>query len=851
MATQKNLPFGMASVLPELQNVIPPRRKESVDAAPSFFRLSPDARTTMNLHISQIGIDHHRLNYSAREQEHGMELFSTLQLYIPHQNNEDERDVQDSKPLKARSAKEKGRYKRYTQTFHCQCGMDHTTGRFAGKKCQIPWKDVGCLCWIKLVTVHDENHGINNHMIAIDEISGILDHSEHCKEQIEMEQNLRVPLSPELQNYALELLQENTPLCLLRSKCTIWAEQRWPGIPGDLHYRYRLTPHDASSLYCTISRERGIPQRLAAEDNLDKWFRTEKPQPPSPLLIQSCFHYQPHKKGVSDRFKIILATPEMQEAAWKYGHKKQVLMDLTFGVCSARTLLVILMALNKTGTGIPICFMMATHSDYNGRLLTRLLNLYKAKMGRNDLGKEFDISVGNTDNDSWERKALLANWKGIFLLLCMFHVWQAWRNGLNKSLRPVPKGDGRQTVRTRIGKFLMKLLKDITEGKKRSKATKCQSKAALDFLAYLRSYVKQRVYWMSWSPAGAIEAANWLGVPVSQIARTTNALESFNGRIKGAYYKPYQHSGRLPQINVWILLLVTKELKSKAEMKNYLTSLRLIKPQTKLDIPSFPFPATSDVTIDTSLSHQLDSTYHDDLIKQWLIDLENDSFNFDNTSEPDSDAPIDEQHADSSSINEEDSEAAHHHHINNEDPDVMEDHCISSRYSDHDYDQPMEAHKQHDSLNHRPRQRSASESFVDNSVGSFDGILGINWPWEANQDCKTIICLPTSPQPSKKFVTDAGTSMMRLQAAEDVIIREIQNLMELSHDFLPQLEKYMSESVHERLNSWDSRVNPKSDSKSSSEHPNLDNENDRCGGPNKKGDGLVPSKQQRKEVRKE
>ncbi|KAF8152259.1 hypothetical protein B0H34DRAFT_677652 [Crassisporium funariophilum] len=69
-------------------------KKESVDAAPSFFRLSPDAQTAINLHISQIGIDHHRFNYSAKEQEQGMELFLTLQLYIPHQNNKDKRDVQ-------------------------------------------------------------------------------------------------------------------------------------------------------------------------------------------------------------------------------------------------------------------------------------------------------------------------------------------------------------------------------------------------------------------------------------------------------------------------------------------------------------------------------------------------------------------------------------------------------------------------------------------------------------------------------------------------------------------------------------------------------------------------------------
>ena len=98
---------------------------------------------------------------------------------------------------------------------------------------------------------------------------------------------------------------------------------------------------------------------------------------------------------------------EMRTAAWKYAHQKQVLMDLTFGVCSARALLVILMALDKTGKGIPICFILftawesaqATHADYNSALLTWLLGLFKHGMGQNDLGEPFEIQIGNMDDD--------------------------------------------------------------------------------------------------------------------------------------------------------------------------------------------------------------------------------------------------------------------------------------------------------------------------------------------------------------------------------------------------------------------------------------------------------------------
>jgi hypothetical protein len=36
------------------------------------------------------------------------------------------------------------------------------TGRHTSKPRQIPWKNVDCLSWIKLTTVHDEQNGIFN-----------------------------------------------------------------------------------------------------------------------------------------------------------------------------------------------------------------------------------------------------------------------------------------------------------------------------------------------------------------------------------------------------------------------------------------------------------------------------------------------------------------------------------------------------------------------------------------------------------------------------------------------------------------------------------------------------------------
>jgi len=504
---------------------------------------------------------------------------------------------------------------------------------------------------------------VDGRLLAIDEISGILDHSDECNSQIEMERDPRLPLHQELREYALGLLRKNTPLSLLRAECSAWAEQKWPGSAGNNFARHKLTTHDTSSLYRTISRERGIPQRTAAEDNLDLWFRKEKSQPPSPLLTEACLHYQAHRFPETDRFEIILSTPEMRAAAWKFGHQKQALMDLTFGVCSARALLAILMVIDDSGTGIPIAFMLftarpsakAVHADYDTAELDHLLSLFKKGMGVNECGEAFDIRIGSTDNDPRERSALTKNWSNILLLLCIFHIWQSWKNGLNRYLRCIPKGNERQAVRKRLGALLARLVKDITDhdealtayhseikywesiAQKRNTSSKAQAKGALSFLVYLKTYVENRSFWMSWSPAGAIEAARRLGVPVSRIARTTNHLESFNGRIKGKYLKPFQHSGRLPRIDTWILIIVTavmpdffKERRDRIQLKNLYTGLRVLDPSTPTHSGLSESTMSQEFSLSTLSPAESIENPADSQILEWLKDLENNADDGDN-----------------------------------------------------------------------------------------------------------------------------------------------------------------------------------------------------------------------------
>ena len=232
--------------------------------------------------------------------------------------------------------------------------------------------------------------------------------------------------------------------------CKQWACQHWGDEQGDNHYRFHLNQHDPSSLYCKKSHEHGIALATAAEENLDCWLQCDHPVPPDRLLMQSILHYQPCIEGISDWLIIIIATPEMKAAVWRYAHFHHIFLDLTFSFSSACANLLIIMALDEQKTGIPIGLIVftakadvkAVHADYNMQLIRSLLEKWRQGLGtrgRNQL--EFlEPLVATTNYDTRERTALQEIWLSTLLLLCMFHVWQCWHNRLNRYLAAIPKG---------------------------------------------------------------------------------------------------------------------------------------------------------------------------------------------------------------------------------------------------------------------------------------------------------------------------------------------------------------------------------------------------------------------------
>ncbi|PCH36080.1 hypothetical protein WOLCODRAFT_33646, partial [Wolfiporia cocos MD-104 SS10] len=480
---------------------------------------------------------------------------------------------------------------RQNRLYQCSCGMDNAAGNHPSKRGDNPWKDVGCCTWLQLITTYDPK---GKRLLAIHEVYGILKHSAACLDQTEMTKSPPIPLHPMIRDYAISLFQKSFTLNLVRTHCRDFAQEKFSHLSGDEilygdnSYHYILNEHEATSLYHTLNKQLGISQRSAAHTNLGLWFRTDNPRPPSPLLSEACLYYQPHIENVSDRFVIIISTPEQRQLAWKHGHQQLMFLDGTFGFCSARTLLFTPMAFDDLLHGVPLGHILfsacettkssGVHADYNSELMHELLGRFRQGLGTNELGESFAPIVGMTDNDTKERYGLSQEWPEILLLLCMFHMWQAWQNGLNKYLRCIPKGPARNEIRKHLAVLLLRLLKEIdvyenaitafneeVQHFKSSKfehnaLTRSQAKGALLFLAYLQSYLKSHSFWLSWSLAGAQEAARRLNIPVEQVARTTNPLESFQGRLKNNYFGSYLRSGRLPRLDLWIIILVTKVL---------------------------------------------------------------------------------------------------------------------------------------------------------------------------------------------------------------------------------------------------------------------------------------------------
>ena len=99
------------------------------------------------------------------------------------------------------------------------------------------------------------------------------------------------------------------------------------------------------------------------------------------------------------------------------------------------------------------------------------------------------------------------------LLLCWFHITQAWRNALNQKLRVIPCGNDHQKTHCSLVEFLLELLKNVYHfedtielynkqlfhfqelAKKSDPISQKKSQGGLAFLSYFHTYIKMKDFW--------------------------------------------------------------------------------------------------------------------------------------------------------------------------------------------------------------------------------------------------------------------------------------------------------------------------------------------------------------------
>ena len=162
-------------------------------------------------------------------------------------------------------------------------------------------------------------------------------------------------------------------------------------------------------------------------------------------------------------------------------------------------------------------------------------------------------------------------------------------------------------------------------GHKDDRISKLQSKAALSFLHYLNSYLRIQSLWLAWSMGGVIEAAKHLKIPVNDVPRTNNHLESFNGRIKLKYFKMYMHSGWLPRIDLWVLLVITRVIPDffhervdcRAQQAYYINMRQLPQALTHTNY----LLGSDSVSLQVTMATSNQTKYEEQLDKQEMIDM--------------------------------------------------------------------------------------------------------------------------------------------------------------------------------------------------------------------------------------
>ncbi|KAJ3819621.1 hypothetical protein F5880DRAFT_1489367 [Lentinula raphanica] len=468
--------------------------------------------------------------------------------------------------------------------FQCGCGYDSVARQKQEEarnikrgpkdwERQTPYPFTACLAHVEVI---EKGNGI------VSWIAGVLDHNDACKASL-LERRPPVPLHEHVYEVALGQLKDGASITVIQDKNREMIESKlYRGMANyeasTANVRYLFLPSDHASLYRKATKNIGMDARQLPQDNVEDWLNPNSPGYRSDIA-KAIFHYSARIKD-SDRFEICISTPEMDEAAQKYAHHSQFILDGTFGICSSRILLFIALALvDEDCKGVPVALFLfsastkakATHASYDTAILTRLLTAWKTTL-EHKFGS-FEPYSCITDTDTKERGAIIAIWPHIILLICKFHLRQCWTNSRKKLFRFNGPEYWKDLVRNTLytlevqlissvehasaialihtqRAFLQQVLENRPEGKR-------SAEAGIEHLRYLEEFWMKLSLWQSWSEWGRLAAAAAIKIPVEGIIPTTNHLESFNMVLKKKYIQQHLHSGHRLRFDLLIILLVT------------------------------------------------------------------------------------------------------------------------------------------------------------------------------------------------------------------------------------------------------------------------------------------------------
>ncbi|KAJ7769549.1 hypothetical protein DFH07DRAFT_735996, partial [Mycena maculata] len=427
-----------------------------------------------------------------------------------------------------------------------RCGYDHTRTQKKERHTPVPF--TSCLAHAEITYAVDSERVLR--------IRGFFHHNDACK-QAEFTRIPPVPVHPSVFVVALSQLRDGATFADVKKKNRELVTSRgYKGFPADLKmspYRWLLETRDSRSLYRQYSRMNGVKVTEKPQVNVDEWLDPDSPQY-NATLADAVFHYSA-RADKGERFEVCIATDEMNEAAWKYGHENQIIIDGTFGICNSLVLLFIVMVIDENRKGVLVAFLMFSaptgnkqlSAGYDTAILTKLIRKWRNSVTEcghlhSFAGVVFCPYTAITDTDLKERGALIAVIPSIWLLICRFHLRQSWKNHRNKLLKG--KGALKVDLKHRLKRLEDSLVKTQTIEEARELLAQERElltqlgerrkpiRKALEHLDYLRDYWTTDNLWKSWSDYGRKVAASLLGCDMDGVIPTTNHLESFNGILK-------------------------------------------------------------------------------------------------------------------------------------------------------------------------------------------------------------------------------------------------------------------------------------------------------------------------------